>query len=105
MACTLPERARQYFAGPSFCLEKPRQWHADFHESLSRAWGRGVLRPPLQELPMNRLALLPRCACLLLALALLPAHVARADDAAPPSLIPLPAQLRLQHSGFSVDAS
>ncbi|HEX8777768.1 MAG TPA: family 20 glycosylhydrolase, partial [Rhodanobacter sp.] len=54
---------------------------------------------------MNRLALLPRCACLLLALALLPAHVARADDAAPPSLIPLPAQLRLQHGGFSVDAS
>ena len=52
---------------------------------------------------MNRLASLSRCACLLLALALLPAHVARARDTAPPSLIPLPAQLTLQHGGFTVD--
>jgi len=54
---------------------------------------------------MSRLALLPRCVCLLLALALMSAHAARADDAAPPSLIPLPAQLRLQRGGFTVDPS
>ncbi|HKR75271.1 MAG TPA: family 20 glycosylhydrolase [Rhodanobacter sp.] len=53
---------------------------------------------------MNRLALLSRCACLLLALALPPAHAARTYDATPPSLIPLPAQLELQHGGFTVDA-
>ena len=53
---------------------------------------------------MNRLALLSRCACLLLALALPPAHAAPADDATPPSLIPLPAQLELRHGGFTVDA-
>ncbi|GAB3790329.1 beta-N-acetylhexosaminidase [Dyella agri] len=53
---------------------------------------------------MNRLALLSRCACLLLVLALPLAPAAHADDATPPSLIPLPAQLELQHGGFTVDA-
>ncbi|MBD8874504.1 family 20 glycosylhydrolase [Rhodanobacter sp. DHB23] len=52
---------------------------------------------------MNRRTLLPR-ACLLSALATLPLHAALADDAATPALIPLPAQLSLQHGGFTVDA-
>ncbi|WP_426661801.1 beta-N-acetylhexosaminidase [Rhodanobacter aciditrophus] len=53
---------------------------------------------------MIRLALLSRCGCLLLALALLPPAAARAAGAPPPSLIPQPAQLRLQHGSFTVDA-
>ncbi|WP_424680974.1 beta-N-acetylhexosaminidase [Frateuria sp. YIM B11624] len=44
-----------------------------------------------------------RCACLLLAFALLPSRAAFAAEPAP-SLIPLPAQLQLQPGGFTVDA-
>ena len=53
---------------------------------------------------MNRRHLLSR-ACLLFAFAALPLHATLADDAATPSLIPLPAQLQLQHGGFAVDAN
>jgi hexosaminidase len=42
--------------------------------------------------------------CLLLALALLPLPAAMAGNATAPALIPLPAQLTLQHGGFAVDA-
>ncbi|MBD8880127.1 family 20 glycosylhydrolase [Rhodanobacter sp. 7MK24] len=52
---------------------------------------------------MNRRTLLQR-ACLLSALAVLPLHATLADDAATPSLIPLPAQLSLQRGSFAVDA-
>ncbi|KRF02151.1 beta-hexosaminidase [Frateuria sp. Soil773] len=54
---------------------------------------------------MNRRSIPSHGLCLLLALVLLPLHAARASDAAPPSLIPLPAQLALQHGGFTVDES
>ncbi|HEX7732981.1 MAG TPA: family 20 glycosylhydrolase [Rhodanobacter sp.] len=53
---------------------------------------------------MIRRTFLSSCACLLLALALLPSPAAHAGDAATPALIPLPAQLSLQHGGFTVDA-
>ena len=51
---------------------------------------------------MIRRTFLSSCACLLLALAMLPGETF-ASDATPPSLIPLPAQLQLQSGSFTVD--
>ena len=45
-----------------------------------------------------------RCACLLFVLVLLPSRAALAEAAAPPSLIPWPAQLQLQPGRLTVDA-
>ena len=53
---------------------------------------------------MNRRSMLSACACLLLALAVLPLRATLASEATPPSLIPLPAQLQLQPGRFTVDA-
>jgi hexosaminidase len=57
-----------------------------------------------QEMPMMGRPFLSRCACLLLAFALLSSRAALAADTATPSLIPLPAQLQLQPGHFTVDA-
>jgi hexosaminidase len=62
-----------------------------------------MLGHPVQEMPMIRCPIPSSRLCLLLALALLPLRVAFAD-AAPPALIPQPAQLELQQGHFSVDA-
>jgi hexosaminidase len=53
---------------------------------------------------MNRRSMLSACACLLLALAVLPLRATLASEATPPSLIPLPAQFQLQPGRFTVDA-
>jgi hexosaminidase len=53
---------------------------------------------------MNRRSILSACACLLLALAVLPLRATLASEATPPSLIPLPAQFQLQPGRFTVDA-
>jgi len=51
---------------------------------------------------MNRRTLLLH-ACLLFALTILPLHATLANEVPAPSLIPLPAQLALQHGSFTVD--
>jgi hexosaminidase len=56
-------------------------------------------------MPMIRRSIPSSCACLLLALALLPLRAAFAGEATPPSLIPLPAQLQSQPGSFTVDAN
>ena len=107
MACTLPERARFHFAGPSFATiihglivgAKPKIAAADFvrrHRTVA-CW----VTP--QEMLMDRRSL-PLRAGLLLALAVLPLHATLAASATTPSLIPLPAQLTLQHGDFTVNA-
>lgn len=53
---------------------------------------------------MNRRSIPSVCACLLLALAVLPLRATFASEATPPSLIPLPAQLQSQPGRFTVDA-
>jgi hexosaminidase len=55
-------------------------------------------------MPMIRRSLLSSCACLLLALAVLPSAEVFAGDATPSSLIPLPAQLTVADGNFMVDA-
>jgi len=63
-----------------------------------------MLGRPAQEMTMLHRTFRSSCASLLLALVLLASPAARAGDTATPSLIPLPAQLALQHGSFAVDA-